>query len=56
MKTRKFSMGEKRYFYEDTEFMSNKSPGPGMHNPHLDVPNLHMNKTDHKFWLGKHKK
>ena len=56
LRTRKFSVGEKRYFYEDTEFVSNKTPGPGMHSPHLDVPNLHMNKTDHKFWIGKHKK
>lgn len=55
-KTRKFSQGPKRYFYEDTEYQSNISAGPGMNNPHLEVPNLHLNKTDHKFWIGKHKK
>ena len=55
-KSRKQSVGPKRYFYEDTEYISNTNPGPGKHNPHLEVEHLHMNKTDHKFWLGKHKK
>lgn len=56
MKNRKRSVGAKRYFYEDTEHVSNVLPGPGSNNPHLDVPNLHMNKTTHKFWIDKHKK
>jgi hypothetical protein len=54
--------GQKRYFYEDTEFVSNLVPGSGAHNPHV----LHkftqeirskssLNKTDHKFWIAKHK-
>lgn len=27
--------GQKRYFYEDTEFVSNLVPGAGAHNPHV---------------------
>jgi hypothetical protein len=49
-------VGEKKYFYEDTEFLSNQTPGMGSYNPHDDVPNLKMNKTTHKFWIDKHKK
>jgi len=29
----------------------------GTYNPHdNDIPHLHMNKTNHKFWIDKHKK
>lgn len=31
-------------------------PGPGAHNPHLEVSHINTNKTNHKFWIGKHKK
>ena len=56
IKARKYSVGQKRYFYEDTEHMSQIHAGPGAYNPHDQVPNLKMNKTNHKFWIGKHKK
>lgn len=32
---KKISHGEKRYFYEDTTFLSNTCPGSGAHNPHV---------------------
>lgn len=35
MKSKKKRVGEKRYFYEDTEFLSGADPGPGSCNPHL---------------------
>ena len=31
---RELSHGEKRYFHEDTHFLSEKVPGPGTYNPH----------------------
>jgi|JI10StandDraft_1071094.scaffolds.fasta_scaffold927860_1 hypothetical protein len=56
MKTKKVAHGPKRYFYEDTEFLSNHHPGAGSENPHLSVDHLKLNKTTHKFWIDKHKK
>lgn len=56
LRTKKRFIGEKKFFYEDTQFLSTQSPGMGSHNPHLDVPHLKPNKTTHKFWIGKHKK
>ena len=56
MKTKKSHQGPKRYFYEDTEFLSHHDPGPGSRNPHYEIPHLHMNKTTHKFFIDKHKK
>lgn len=55
-KTKKISHGPKRYFYEDTEFMSHLHPGAGSENPHLSVDHLKLNKTTHKFFIEKHKK
>ena len=34
IKARKYSVGQKRYFYEDTEHMSQIHAGPGAYNPH----------------------
>lgn len=28
----------------------------GTYNPHLSVDRLQLNKTNHKFWIDKHKK
>lgn len=56
MKSKKVSHGPKRYFYEDTQYLSNQHPGAGSENPHLSVDHLKMNKTTPKFWVDKHKK
>lgn len=37
MAERKMSEGQKRYFYEDTEYVSNLVPGAGSHNPHVII-------------------
>ena len=50
------SQGEKLYFYMNTEKSSDIAPGPGMHSPHPISPKIRENKTDYKFWVGKHKK
>lgn len=46
----------KRYFYENTENLSNGVPGMGNYSPHLSVDTFKLNKTNHTFWLAKHKK
>jgi hypothetical protein len=28
----------------------------GAYNPHLEVPHIKVDKTNHKFWIDKHKK
>ncbi len=48
--------GQKRYFYEDTEHVSQLIPGSGSYNPHDTVEKLKINKTNFKFWNDKHKK
>lgn len=55
MKKRKISTGEKIYFYQNTEHLSNANPGPGNYCPHDVSPKERMNKTDYKFWIKKHK-
>ena len=57
LRNKKRYVGEKHFFYEDTEFLANNlAPGSGNCNPHVDVPHLKMNKTTPKFWVDKHKK
>jgi len=56
LKKRKQSVGEKTYFYMNTERLSDIVPGPGMHSPHQISPRVRLNKTDHKFWTSKHSK
>lgn len=48
--------GDKHFFYQDTEHLSQIVPGMGSYNPHDDIPHLKLNKTTHKFWIDKHKK
>lgn len=56
LKSKKKSVGEKRFFYEDFEHLSQSVPGMGVYNPHLEVPHIRPDKRDHKFWIDKHKK
>lgn len=35
MKSKKITHGEKRFFYENFEHLSNSVPGMGTYNPHL---------------------
>lgn len=56
LKSKKRYEGSKHFFYEDTEHLSNRTPGMGSYNPHEEVQHLKMNKTTHKFWIDKHKK
>ena len=56
-KNRKKHIGDKRFFYEDTEFNSTEAPGMGSHNPHLQVPHrFRKDTTNHKYWIKKHDK
>lgn len=36
--------------------MANSIPGVGNYNPHDEVQKVKQNKSDYKFWIGKHKK
>ena len=56
LKKRVIKAGQKRYFYENTENLSNIVPGAGNYNPHDEIPNLKLDKTNYKFWVNKHKK
>ena len=56
LKKRKQSVGEKVVFYMNTEKLSDISPGPGGHSPHLSSPTMRENKNDYKYWVEKHKK
>lgn len=56
LKKRKISEGEKLFFYMNTQRLSDMVPGPGNHCPHPISPKVHLNKTDYKFWVEKHKK
>ncbi len=49
-------IGDKHFFYQDTEHLSQIVPGMGSYNPHDDISHLKLNKTTHKFWIEKHKK
>lgn len=49
-------VGNKRYFYEDTEHVSNGVPGAGFYSPHDSVEKLKIDKTNYKFWITKHDK
>ena len=40
MKKKKQSVGEKVYFYMNTEKLSEIVPGPGMHSPHQISPRI----------------
>ena len=35
--------------------MAGGGPGAGNYNPHDEVRKMRLNKTDYKFWIGKHK-
>ena len=57
LKTRKYYIGPKRFFYEDHEHLSNVHSGMGAYNPHdNDISHKRANNTDHKFWKNKHEK
>ena len=43
---KKRSIGEKRFFHEDTEYLGDQSPGAGFYNPHDEVPKLYKSRTD----------
>lgn len=47
---------EKRYFYENTENLSDSVPGTSNYYPHLEVNKTKVNRSDYKFWVEKHKK
>lgn len=47
-------VGEKHFFYEDTELLSSRAPGAGNYNPHDNVQKIRKNKTVYKFWIKKH--
>lgn len=55
LKKRKYFTGEKRFYHEDTTFIAGGAPGSGQYNPHDHVTKIRLNKTDHKFWIKKHK-
>lgn len=54
LKKKKQSIGEKRFYYEDTESIAGGIPGSGNYNPHDDVKKIRMNKTVYKDWVKKH--
>ena len=54
MKKKKYSVGEKKFFYEDVEHVSEKIPGAGNYNPHDEMIKIRKNKTNHKEWVKKH--
>jgi hypothetical protein len=56
LKRRVLKHGEKRYFYEDTEHLSDVVPGAGKYNPHDSVEKLKQTRNDYKYWVDKHKK
>ena len=56
LKRKVIKKGEKRYFYENTELLSEEVPGPGFYCPHDDVEHLKKNNSDYDFWVKKHKK
>ena len=48
--------GEKRFFHEDTSFLSEIVPGPGFYSPHDEVEHLKKSMGDWKFWTKRHEK
>lgn len=46
----------KRYFYQDEEYLSNVTPGPGNYNPRPASSKMRENTKDRTFWVEKHKK
>ena len=54
MKKKKSFVGEKHFFHQDIEFLGDKSPGAGAHNPHDDIKKIRKNKTDYKDSVKKH--
>lgn len=55
MREKKRSVGDKRFYYEETENISGRIPGPGAYNPHDRVVKLRKNKTIYGEWIKKHK-
>ena len=55
MKARKKSVGDKPFFYQNFEALSNTHPGMA-YNPHIEVPHIRPDKNDYKFWIEKHGK
>jgi hypothetical protein len=51
LKTKKRSVGDKSFFYQDIEYLSNSVPGMGIYSPHLSVTHIKPDKKDHKFWV-----
>ena len=55
LKKKKQSVGDKRFFHQETSFISNGSPGAGTYNPHDRIKKIRKNKTYFKEWIAKHK-
>lgn len=55
-KCKKRNVSEKRYFYEDEQYLSERTPGPGNYNPRPVKKKVRPNQKDHKFWVQKHRK
>ena len=55
LKNKKQFVGEKHFFYEDTELLANRNPGAGNYNPHFSIKKVRKNKTQYKEWIKKHK-
>ena len=54
MKKKKQFVGEKHFYHQDIEFLGDKSPGAGAHNPHDEIKKVRKNKTEYKDWVKKH--
>lgn len=54
MKKKKIFEGDKHFFYQDTEYIADRSPGSGAHNPHDEITKIRHNKTTYKDWVKKH--
>ena len=46
---------EKPVFFQNTERLSEGVPGAGQYCPHLPAAKDRLDKTNYKFWVGKHK-
>lgn len=55
-KSKKISYGEKRYFHEDTSYLSARVPGAGFYNPHDEINKQRKSSGDWKMWTTKHAK
>lgn len=49
------SIGDRIFFYQNTESLSNIVPGAGNYCPHPISPHVSPERKDYKYWVAKHK-